>query len=125
MGIGIGVIEQVHGVSWHSLPTEHLDEAIAFYGYDALFLCDPADGVVQQAQQVAMTREPVCTLDISGEISDTAGAQFAQYHSRLTCVRDLRVGQFGRIAHEPRDNREQGTLRGPERDAILRTGQPV
>ena len=125
VGVGIGVVEQVNGISGGGLPTEHLDEAFTFNVNDALVAGDPADGVVQQSQQIAVAGEPVASLDVSGEVGRTAGACFAQHNCRLIGVRDRRVGQLRWIPHEAWDDGEHGILYGLERDAILRAGEPV
>ena len=86
---------------------------------------EPADGVVQQSQQVAVAGEPVGPLDVSGKVGSAAGAGFAQHNCRLIGVRYRRIGQFRRIAHEAGNDGEHGILHRLERDAILRAGQPV
>ena len=72
MSIGVGVVEQMHGVSGLCLPTKHLDEAVAFNLDKALVPGDPLDRVVEQVQQIAMPREPVGTLDVSREVGRAA-----------------------------------------------------
>ena len=82
---------------------------------NALVVGDPADGVVQQAQQIAVAGEPVGALDVSGELGDAAGAGFAQNDCRLIGVRDGRVGQLRRIAHEAGNDGEHGIVHRLER----------
>ena len=70
--VGVGVVEQVHGIARLRLPAEHLDEAVALNVDDALVMGDPADGVVEQPQQITVTGEPVAALDVSGELGHSA-----------------------------------------------------
>src|SRR5690242_7587563 len=43
VGVGVSVVEQMHGISGCGLPTEHLDEPFTFNVDDALVAGDPAD----------------------------------------------------------------------------------
>ena len=90
VGIRVGVVEQVDGIARSSLPGEDLEESIAFNVDDGFIVGDPADGVVQQAQQIAVTGEPEGAFDVSRKVGEAAGADFAQHDGWLIGVRGRR-----------------------------------
>ena len=100
VGVGIGIVEQMHGISGHRLPTNHLDKAFAFNLHHLFITRNPANSVVQQPQQIAVASKPVGALDVSGEVGDTGRANFAKHNCRLIALRDRWVSQFRRIAHK-------------------------
>ena len=108
--IRVGVVQQMDGVSRRGLPCEHLDESVAIDLDNGFVEGDPAQRVVQKAQQVAVAGEPEGALDVSGEIGDAALADFAQNDGWLVGVRLGGVGEFRRIIYESGNDREQRIL---------------
>ena len=72
MGVGIGVVEQVNGISGFCLPTEQLDQAISVDAHDALIVREPVNGVVHEAEQIAVAGEPIRAFDVAGEVGCAA-----------------------------------------------------
>src|ERR1017187_1650004 len=110
VGVWVGVVKQMHGVSRGRFPTKHFEEAFALDMHNTLVVSDPAYSVVQQAKQIAVAREPIGALDVSRKVGQPAGACFAQDQRRLIGVRDRRVGELRRIAHKSRYHREDWIL---------------
>jgi hypothetical protein len=73
---------------------------------DGFIVRDPADGILQQAQKIAVTGEPKGSFYVSWKVGQAAGADLAQHHCWLIGVRGRWVGQFRWILHEARDNSE-------------------
>src|SRR6185437_16675395 len=109
-------------VSWASFPGEHLDESVTLDIDNPLLAREPAQRVVHQPQQVAMTGEPVGALNVAREPGQATRARLAKHDSRLRRVRLRRIGQFRRIVYESRHDREQGIGDGVKRNAVLRSG---
>src|ERR1700733_1718516 len=68
VGVRVRVIEQVDGVTRRSFPGKKLEESIAVNVDDGFILSDPADGVVQQAQKIAVTGQPEGSFDVSRKV---------------------------------------------------------
>ena len=65
MGIWVRVIEQVDGVTLRGFPSKEFDQSITLNMDDGLIVRDPTDGILQQAQKIAVTGEPKGSFYVS------------------------------------------------------------
>src|SRR2546429_6220956 len=100
--IRVGVIHQVHSVTWGRLPREHLEESATLDMYNAFIPTDPADGIVQKAKQIAVPGEPKGAFDVCGKVRETAVARFAEHDRWLIGMRNWRdIPIHSEIPHTP------------------------
>ena len=92
---------------------------------DALVVGEPADGVVHEAEEIAVAGEPPGALDVAGEPGGAAWTDFAEDDSGLVGVGLQRVGELGWVLDEAGNYGEDGVGDGLEGQAVLCAGEPV